>query len=142
LKPIRRRPSRRALSAEPGFASIVISALGARQKERRRAAKMRSVGRAGVRLDRYLGAGSASGGEGAAEGGEDALGLGERQEAGCAAAEEDGGGPGVVGHFAPEGHLGDKGVDVGRHQVFEPRVGVEVAVGALGLTEGDVYVEG
>ena len=57
-------------------------------------------------------------------------------------AEEDGVDGRVVQGPRPRGKLGQQGVQEGVHEGFYALIGVEIAVGALGLAEGDMNVEG
>ena len=58
-----------------------------------------------------------------------------------AAAEEDRADRGAAGQVAPEVNLALQRLRIAGHQRLNAFVGVEVAVGALGLAEGDVDVE-
>ena len=94
---------------------------------------------AGVRLQRRLGVDRQP--EGGADRIHQAPEVGRREVGGRAAAEEDAGERRSVEPRAPLLDLASERRHVGGHERLDARVGVEVAVGALGLAEGDVHVE-
>ena len=81
-------------------------------------------------------------GEGVDDRRQEACHLGWREHGRCAAAQEHRVHRGVFEGFSPNANLALQRREVGWQQVVDAGVGVEVAVGALGLAEGDVDVQG